>query len=422
MICGDSRELVSRRLDGRLGDKESAALEAHLADCAACASESARLAAADRLLRGRVAPEAAPDFADRVLQRAARERRSGILRHAGVAAAAMVLIAVGVVIARPGEPRPEPLRAELARHLGIVVPYAEVAPVTASDPRNSAAVLREEARILCIGERTATLKTLAHRGAAPDVQRYVAASENFVRCLEEGKVHANRYGDAPAIVEEAGSRVQRRMRIRPAPPEVCVTFPESTPQDVQAVVRGRVGLVQGKYDEAIESFQRVSKRSAYATQSAFLTAEALRKKGEPGQALNYYCQVLKVDELKGCAARSLGTIAKDGELYLAGRRVADEKDAREAIDRNAAPALFRARPKATIWVYVARPDDRAFTALSSLPAKVKAVQVRAAGELATARIDSAALRQQLSAAEVDKLKSHETIAKVFEIDPEQSPH
>ena len=59
MTCGDSKELISRRLDGRLGEEESAALESHLVECAGCASESARLALADRLLRGRVAPEAA---------------------------------------------------------------------------------------------------------------------------------------------------------------------------------------------------------------------------------------------------------------------------------------------------------------------------------------------------------------------------
>jgi tetratricopeptide (TPR) repeat protein len=414
MNCGDSRELISRRLDGRLRDEESVALEAHLAECGPCAMEASRTAAADRLLRGRVPPEAAPDFADRVFRRADRDKRRGILRMLAVAGAAVVLIAIGVTIARPWEPRPEPLRAELERHLGIVVPYAEVAPVSASDPRKAAPILREEARILGLERRTATLKNLAHRGAAPDVQQYVAASENFVRCLEEGKLNRAGCSDSGARVEETGSRVRRRMHIRPSPPDVQVTFPESTPKDVQDVVRGRVGMVQGKYDEAIEAFQNVSKRSPYATQCAYLTAEALRKKGEPGQALNYYCQALAAPELKGCTARSLGTIAKEGELYLAGRRVADEKDATEAIDHKPAPALFRTGQKSTIWVYVSRPDDKTFAALSALPPKVKAVQVRRSDDLATARIDATALRLQLTDAELKNLKTHEAIAKVLE--------
>ena len=422
MICGEAMELISRRLDGLLDEQDSAPLEAHLAECDRCVLESSKMVAADRLLRGRPAPDPASDLADRVLRRDARDRRLSALGQFGAAAAATLFVLLGVWTALPGELKPEPPGEELERHFAIIAPYAEVAPVTARDPQKATAVLREEARILGLDRRTAALKHATSRSAPPAVQKYLAASEGYVRGLDEGPRQslANALAGAQELEKEV-AQLRQTMNMSPAPPQVDITFPSSTPQDLQQVVRGRMEYVQGQYGRAVESFQRVSKQSAFASQSAYHTAEALRKMGDTEQALNYYCEVLESKELKERAARSLVSLAKDGELYVSGRRVEQAKDAIEAYDQKSPVALFRQGRKSD-WVYLAPAQERTFKKLSSLAEHGKGVLVRTYGELSTARINSVALREKLTQAELDNLMTYEPLSRVLKVDSEPAPH
>jgi anti-sigma factor RsiW len=63
MRCRSAEKLLSRRLDGRLGDPEARRLDAHLAGCAACAQVAARLERAWTRLEALPAARAPNDFA-----------------------------------------------------------------------------------------------------------------------------------------------------------------------------------------------------------------------------------------------------------------------------------------------------------------------------------------------------------------------
>lgn len=68
MDCADAQAALSRRLDGAPTGVEAAALEAHLASCAACRALARDLAVEDELLAAAWPPLAAPaGFADRVV-------------------------------------------------------------------------------------------------------------------------------------------------------------------------------------------------------------------------------------------------------------------------------------------------------------------------------------------------------------------
>jgi predicted anti-sigma-YlaC factor YlaD len=72
--CEQAREATSARLDGELGPEETAALDAHMADCSSCTTWEHDTAAVTR--RARLHPAAAPgpDLTARVLAAAASVR------------------------------------------------------------------------------------------------------------------------------------------------------------------------------------------------------------------------------------------------------------------------------------------------------------------------------------------------------------
>ncbi len=75
MSCRDARALLSARLDGRLGDGEAGALDAHLAGCAGCRLELARWEAAAHALRASGPTPVPPFLAERAFLAATRAKR-----------------------------------------------------------------------------------------------------------------------------------------------------------------------------------------------------------------------------------------------------------------------------------------------------------------------------------------------------------
>lgn len=100
MQCQQASEMMSLRLDGRLGDAEEAALEAHLAACESCQATWHRLQALECLLRS--APAVAPPPRMRVHTLARLERREKARRTlVGSAVLALGTIAVTLIILAP---------------------------------------------------------------------------------------------------------------------------------------------------------------------------------------------------------------------------------------------------------------------------------------------------------------------------------
>jgi anti-sigma factor RsiW len=118
MACIDGKKL-SAYLDGELPPEESAALEEHLARCAACREELSRLAFVSEALETLEGAEPDPYFAPRLKRLAAAERGRGWARRAFVPAAGGFL---GRALCT------EPNGASAAAN-GELVEYLGVAPV-----------------------------------------------------------------------------------------------------------------------------------------------------------------------------------------------------------------------------------------------------------------------------------------------------
>jgi anti-sigma factor RsiW len=103
MGCRDARTLFSGRLDGRLGPEGAAALDAHLAGCAACRRELARWEGAARALRASGPTAVPPLLAGRAFLAATRAARPApgvwFLPAARTVALAGALAAAGVWLA-----------------------------------------------------------------------------------------------------------------------------------------------------------------------------------------------------------------------------------------------------------------------------------------------------------------------------------
>jgi anti-sigma factor RsiW len=129
MSC--AREELTALCDGALDAEARRRVEEHLAGCAACRAERARIERALALLaRLPPAPEPSPTFEQRFLARLARERSEGGLRRrlrwrllVPLAAGAAAAVAVGVGLR---ERRQEEL---LAAHLDLLESYEAVASI-----------------------------------------------------------------------------------------------------------------------------------------------------------------------------------------------------------------------------------------------------------------------------------------------------
>ncbi len=112
MNCADVR--LDEYLDGELAEADRAAVDGHLAGCAACREELARSRRLEAVLRSVPPPSGAAPDADRFVQSVrSQSRRSGAGRWA-LAAAALIGIAVAAAFAL--HRGPVDVRAELARY------------------------------------------------------------------------------------------------------------------------------------------------------------------------------------------------------------------------------------------------------------------------------------------------------------------
>jgi anti-sigma factor RsiW len=109
VTCAEVREAAAELVLGTLDGERRAATAAHLATCAACRSEVEDLTRVTDAL-WLVAPEAEPPagFESRVLRAA---RRRVLPRRALLVAAALVLVAAGVLAGGSWQARPAPLAA-----------------------------------------------------------------------------------------------------------------------------------------------------------------------------------------------------------------------------------------------------------------------------------------------------------------------
>lgn len=130
MTCEEAANLISARIDGELAADDGAALDAHLAECAACRSAEEAAAVQDAALLRAFAPRraAAADLAERVVAEVAGGRprvrparadrfRSRLAPWAGWAAAAAAGVVIAVMVSGPRGRTP------------IVGPPAAVQPV-----------------------------------------------------------------------------------------------------------------------------------------------------------------------------------------------------------------------------------------------------------------------------------------------------
>jgi anti-sigma factor RsiW len=129
MACIDEKKL-SAYLDGELPPEESAALEEHLARCAACREELSRLAFVSEALETLEGAEPDPYFAPRLKRLAAAERGRGWARRAFVPAAAAAAAGLSLVLGGflGRALYAEPNGASAAAN-GELVEYLGVAPV-----------------------------------------------------------------------------------------------------------------------------------------------------------------------------------------------------------------------------------------------------------------------------------------------------
>lgn len=205
--CGQHREKFSEYLDGELGERERAALEGHLAECAPCRRELDMLRRTVRAVAGLPAPAAPSGFADQVVRRLQREAPAAgrgviiLLWSRVLPVAAMLMLVVGLTLTvrrtglfeeriedrtlamavrPPAEEMPGPPPVEEAREavLDLLTPLAvsgvkELSPVEAVRVRveeqlKASAELRGEMEAEDLGRRRVPAAVMT---GAPDVAR-----------------------------------------------------------------------------------------------------------------------------------------------------------------------------------------------------------------------------------------------------------
>lgn len=157
MQCNQASDMMSLRLDGRLGDAEGAALEAHLAACDDCQAAWRRLQALECLLRS--APAVAPPLRLRVHTLARLERREKARRTlVGSTVLALGTVAVTLIVLAP-------MLAGLLETLGIAPALAAGGPATLAQLASSWSAMGR-ALLLLIEEFAAPLALVALCGLA----------------------------------------------------------------------------------------------------------------------------------------------------------------------------------------------------------------------------------------------------------------
>ncbi len=218
MDCKKCRELLSEYIDGRLSVETSAALAAHLEECAECRALEGELRATIAMVAGLEKKSAPGDFADAVTARLEREmllegparpRKSRVitwnLAGAGLAAAAVVLAALYIWVLPAEKPAPTGGTA------GTAVAFSDKAGDITVETRDKEGLSRAAARI----EETPKSIAAQHRGAnGPEaehyrqmVKRYARNDTEITARREAGGLKAGAAGGHPTA-EEANAPVE----------------------------------------------------------------------------------------------------------------------------------------------------------------------------------------------------------------------
>lgn len=221
--CDRSREAMSNYLAGDVGEEELAALESHLAECAACVAELDRVLLQDRALGELVGESLARKLQGRLhagLARVQTDRHRRIRRIAF--AAAVVLVAVG------------------ASAIWMTLPTDEVASIAALDVvHGDVQVTTKTSSVPAArGMALAEGQGLRTRGASSRaVLRYPDGTEVELR----GDAAAEKLSDTPALGKRAFlGEGTLRAAVTPQPPGRPMVV--STPQAEARVVGTRLRL------------------------------------------------------------------------------------------------------------------------------------------------------------------------------------
>ncbi|MCD6406136.1 MAG: zf-HC2 domain-containing protein [Planctomycetes bacterium] len=224
MDCEKCRELLSEYIDGRLSVETSAALAAHLEECAECRALEGQLRATIALVAGLEKKSAPGDFADGVtaqleremlLEGPARPRKSRIvpwsLAGAGFAAAAVFLAML--CIWNPPVEKPAPTGDTAGTVVALSDDAADIT-VKTRDRKNAsraaarqiaAARIEEEPKSITTQRRVASAPAEEHYGQL--VERYAHDDAEITAVREAGGLKAGAAGGHPAA-EEANAPVE----------------------------------------------------------------------------------------------------------------------------------------------------------------------------------------------------------------------
>jgi len=262
MTCHDAREQFSALVDDALATEERAAVDAHLATCADCRRELQRFRDTVALMRA-VAPVRAPaGFVDRVLEAARpapwprRLLRSLFLPwpvKLPMEAAAIVLVAVGVVLVYRGAPE--------IQHSALV--------------DSSAPAMRQAA------------ENTAPQAPAPTPSRETDA----MRAMRDARELAKAKDQAPAFARAQEAKEAPEPQVGAAPAEkmdknVAAAPPPATPQRPEALSRDAEPQTtperRGKKDlKDLQVARKLEAPPAVDTREREMTSQYLRSESAP---------------------------------------------------------------------------------------------------------------------------------------------
>lgn len=238
MECPEARPLLSRQLDDELGP-DGAALEAHLAGCAACRVARRELQAEQALLADLWPPLAAPaGFAERVSAALPSQPAAPRRWLAAAALLLMVLLAAGAlaqptawaglglflrqVVLRESPPPPDPSRVLPIARLSLeeaqrLVPWSIRQPTALPDGYRLVAVYADEVHAFAVGP---TIVLHYQQGDGPTARHLgltqLQAAAQFTEPVEPGAARPIAVDGATALfvdgrwVERAGRQVWER--------------------------------------------------------------------------------------------------------------------------------------------------------------------------------------------------------------------
>ena len=420
--CSSYREWISRSLDQRLEPEDTEALALHLAACPACRAAHEKMETGDELLRRCERHELPPEFEERTL-RAARARSRASWKPAfTVAAAALVLIGIGILIAvRPGAPpsRLETLRHEVADHMSAVVPFVDgVVTLSGEDPSTELAFVKEAARAFRIKERTEALKRapLEELPGGAEVVRVLSATESLIEKIEQGDAKKVREEARKPDLTRALEKVREKLQVRVGAPTVrTLAVSHGIPVEIKHLVEGQVALAKRDYKTAILSLGKVVEATSVSRSARLLRGDAYSRSGQTEGAVRDYTIVLTQARTFGAggeihwttsrAARGIKALAAHRLLYV--NQVAASQASQASLvyalaQRNC--TLTYLDPGASRnWVVVAPSRSEVARTLTTVVNFGKSATMELDQGVTTFRLNPSELKRRLAKTELDRL-------------------